>query len=330
MRNSWLWIVAVTGLLAGCSSGSQLPLSASGGSESNTVARASQTAPGVHDDRRKRKLVYISSVYTSEVGFYKWESTKLKGTITGLEDPQDMCSGSGHVWISNTDAADLAEYAAGGTTEIGSLADPGYYPIDCSVDPTTGNLAVANIFSTSDSTGKIDTGNVEIYAHASGVGTAYTVPNIAEPFFLAYDDKGNLFVDGHPSLFGSGFGFAELAAGTGSFKAVTLNKTIEFPGPIQWDGTYVATDDQEGPLNTIYRFKIVGSKGRLKQTVGVSDCSPLGWSVASSTLVCGVAGSLGSGDLYYYVYPAGGQPIKTETIAGLKGVVGVMVTEEQP
>jgi hypothetical protein len=324
MRNSWLWILAVTGFLAGCSNGSQLPLSASGASESNAVARASQMAPGVHADRRKRKLVYLSDFYTSEVPFYKWESTKLKGTIsTGLEDPQGMCSGSGHAWISNTDAADLAEYAAGGTTQIGTLSDAGYYPVDCSVDPTTGNLAVANIFTTSESTG-----NVVIYAHSSGSGTAYTVPNIAEPFFLAYDDKGNLFVDGHPELVGSGFGFAELPAGSGSFSAVTLNKAIAFPGPVQWDGSYVAVEDQE-LAGEIDRFKIVGFKGRLKGTVGVLDCGALGWWIARSTLVCaGKSASDGSVDLYYYAYPKpGSAPIKTEKIAGLQGASALMVVE---
>jgi hypothetical protein len=324
VRNSWLWIVAVSGFLAGCNGGSQLPLSAPGAQGSSTVAQGSWMAPGVHADRRKRKLVYISDFSPSEVEFYKWESTKLKGTITGLSDPQDMCNGSGRVWISNVYASDLVEYAAGGTTQIGSLPDPGYYPVDCSVDPTTGNLAVANILSTSSGEG-----NVVIYAHASGSGTAYSVPNVAEAYFVAYDNKGNLFVDGHPA-FGSGFGFAELAAGSGSFKAVTLNKTIAFPGPLQWDGTYVATDDQEGAPNTIYRFKIARSKGSLKGTVGVSDCGTLGWWIASSTLVCVGTASAGSDDLYYYAYPAGGKPIKTEALAGLKSTSAVMVTEEQP
>jgi hypothetical protein len=324
MRTSWLWILPVAGFLAGCNGGSQLPLSASGAPASSGVAGASWISPGVHADRRKRKLVYLSDFYASEVPFYKWESTKLKGTIsTGLEDPQGMCNGSGHAWISNTDASDLAEYAFGGTTEIGTLSDAGYYPVACAVDPTTGNLAVANIFTTSDGAG-----NVVIYSHASGSGTAYTVPNIAEPFFLTYDDTGNLFVDGHPVLFGSGFAFAELPAGSGSFSAVTLNKAIAFPGPVQWDGSYVATEDQE-LAGEIYRFKIVGFKGRLKGTVGVLDCGALGWWIAGSTLVCaGRSGSDGSDDLYYYAYPKpGSAPIKTEKIAGLQGASAVMVVE---
>ena len=44
----------------------------------------------------------------------------------------------------NTGTPAILEYAHGGTKPIATLSDPGYYPESCSIDPTTGNLAVTN------------------------------------------------------------------------------------------------------------------------------------------------------------------------------------------
>lgn len=313
MRSSWFWTLVLAGVLAGCNGGGQSPLSPSGAAQS----RASWIVPNVGaDHRRKSRLVYISSFYSSIVDIYGWESTTRKDVLTGFSDPQGMCTGNGRVWIANTDGSNLPEYAAGGTSEIGSLSDAGYFPIDCAFDPTTGNVAVSNIFGTGDSNG-----NVVIFSKASGSGTAYTLPNIAEPFFVAYDGSGNLFADGHPTLFGSGFGFAELVAGSSSFRAVTLNKAIGFPGELQWDGSYLALQDEDS-YGIIDRFKIARFKGRLEGTVAVSECA--GWYIERSTLVCD---ALTGDDLYYYAYPAGGTPIKTEAVSGLEDASGVIVVK---
>ncbi len=61
------------------------------------------------------------------------------------------------------------EYSHGGTQSIATLSDPGS-PYGCSVDPTTGNLAVANTTS-SGYYGYY--GYVAIFPDAEGTATTY-------------------------------------------------------------------------------------------------------------------------------------------------------------
>jgi hypothetical protein len=334
-----LGIFAAAGILAGCS-GSQSSLGPSGsgiGSDVKGVPSAqllqrmsiaahpvlrdahpnrskSWMSPDVLPDRHhhKKKLLYISSFYSSEVDVYDYKSLKLKGTITGFEDPQGECTDKkGDVWVANTDASDVLEYKRGATSPSATLEDTGYYPVGCAINPKTGDLAVSNIFSTED-----EDGNVVIFPKATGAGTAYTVPGLAEDFFCGYDNKGNLFVDGHPVLFGSGFAFAELPAGSSDFEAITLNQSIEFPGGVGYDGEYVTVDDQEDN-NTVYQFTISGTSGTKEGSSSFSGPSDmLGYSFVkqqyngkqSNILV----GPDGSGETtYIFHYPAGGESIRS-------------------
>jgi hypothetical protein len=328
-----LGIFAAAGILAGCS-GSQSSLGPSapgmgsdvkGAPSAQLLQRLSIAAhpglvaprpntskswisPDVLPDRhhKKKKLLYISSFYSSEVDIYDYKSLKLKGTLTGFEDPQGECvDKKGDVFVANTDASDILEYARGATSPTKTLEDTGYYPVGCAVDPKTGNLAVSNIFSTED-----EDGNVVVYTKASGSGTSYTVSALAEDFFCAYDNDGNLFVDGHPE-FDSGFAFAELPSGSSSFETITLNQSIEFPGGVGYDGKYVTVDDQEND-NTVYQFTISGTSGTKEGSSSFSGPSDmLGYSFVpqryngkqSTTLV----GPDGSGEAtYIFNYPAGG------------------------
>jgi hypothetical protein len=334
-----LGIFAAAGILAGCS-GSQSSLSPSGPAIGSNVKGApspqllqrlsiaahpglealhpnrskSWISPDVLPDRHhhKKKLLYISSFYSSEVDIYDYKSLKLKGTLTGFDAPQGECvDKKGDVFVANTDASEILEYARGATSPTATLEDSGYYPVGCAIDPKTGDLAVSNIFSTEE-----EDGNVVIYPKATGSGTAYTVAGVAEAFFVAYDNDGNLFVDGHPVLFGSGFAFAELPSGSSSFEAITLNQSIEFPGGVGYDGKYVTVDDQDAD-NTIYQFTISGTSGTKEGSSTFSGPEDmLGYSFVpqkyngkqSSTLV-GPDGAAES--TYIFNYPAGGAAIRS-------------------
>ena len=93
----------------------------------------------------------------------------LVGTLTGFSVPSGECvDESGDVFVADGGADTIREYAHGGTTPIATLNDPGE-PYGCSVDPTTGNLAVTN---GSDS--------VAIYPSAQGTPTLYSDPSIYE------------------------------------------------------------------------------------------------------------------------------------------------------
>ena len=140
-----------------------------------------------------------------------------------------------------------------GTKRIATLSDPYQEPDDCSVDRTTGNLAVANIG-----------GSVSIYEGARGHPKQRTDSEIAYMFFLSYDGRGALFVDGENDHFDQ-FELAELPAGGKRFAKITLDQTIGFPGGVEWDGNHLALGDQDQAL--IYRFTISGSSGTKIGTV---------------------------------------------------------------
>lgn len=114
-------------------------------------------------------LVYISS-YTNVVWVYSYPNGALVGTLTGFNNPSGICSdANGNVWITNSNAGTIIEYAHGSTTPIATLNDSGQTPVDCAVDPTTGNLAAADYVS-----------NVAVYQNAQGSPTYYSTVGLLE------------------------------------------------------------------------------------------------------------------------------------------------------
>ncbi len=85
---------------------------------------------------------------------------------------------------------------------------------------------MTNIFNNSGN------GTVEVYADATGTPTAYSNPNQTENFFAAYDNNGDLFVDGAG---GAGFSLSELPYNSSTMKSITISGgTITFPGGVNW------------------------------------------------------------------------------------------------
>lgn len=193
-------------------------------------------------DVKNTRLVYISDGVTGDVSVFSYRQGVLKGTLTGFTEPVGMCSdSSGNVWIADSGAGDVVEYAHGGTTPIAAL-NTGGEPIGCSVDPTTGNLAVA-LYAGSCTRSGCTAGSVLVYANASGTPTSYADPSIVNYWPPGYDNAGNLFVE--TVLNGSaGYGLDELKANGANLTPVTLNFTISFAGGVMWDGKYLAVDDQ--------------------------------------------------------------------------------------
>ncbi|HEV3092114.1 MAG TPA: hypothetical protein VGX91_11815 [Candidatus Cybelea sp.] len=157
---------------------------------------------------------------------------------------------AGDVFVADfggdTGTAAILEYAHGGTSPIATLSDPGYYPESCSIDPTTGNLAVTN-----------DAGPVAIYAGAKGDPTYYTDPKAYLNGFCTYDDKGNLFVDGGSRGRGN-YALVELPKGRHTFKSIKLDSPPSFWYDIQWAGKYLAIAES---ATVIYHVAISGTKG---------------------------------------------------------------------
>lgn len=248
-----------------------------------------------------QNLLYVSDESASDVYVYSYPKGKLQGTLTGFDGPVGECVGkTGNVFIANYDAANILEYAHGGTSPVATLKDSGYYPSDCAIDPTTGNLAVTNEYATSSAHG-----NVVIFNGAKESSKKhYYDANIFYYFFCGYDNKGNLFVDGTPST--GGFVLAELPHGSASFRDISLHQSVAFPGAIQWDGTHLAVGDH---ANTIYQFSISRGKGSEVGSTTLMGASDVGQFWIDGSRVIGA--DAGGPDVGYWDYPAGGSPTKT-------------------
>lgn len=274
--------------------------------QSLPVSPAATGASQIASELGRGDLIYVSGC--SAIQVFSYPSGEPVGWANGyLYCPQGICADkAGDVWTANMGGRSLIEYRHGGSTPIKTLRDAGY-PVDCSVDSRTGNLAVSNLFSASNKAG-----NVVVYAHASGPRTAYVVPGIAEPYFVAYDGEGNLFVDGQPVLFGSrSFALAELRKSARAFKLVTLPRSIEanYPGDIQWDGTYLALGPAGTSAYTIYRLEVEQDKAIVKGAVQLTRVVGFFWIQGSKVTVVNDIGN----DAGIWKYPAGGKPIKSFT-----------------
>lgn len=310
-------LVAAT-LFAGCSAASQLaPSTHSFGSA--TVHREygrSWMAP----EAKGQNLLYVTDFGTDLVDVYSYPAAKLMGTLAGFSAPHGDCvDQSGDVFVVNTRVSEILEYAHGGLSPIARLKDSGWYPMNCAVDPKTGNLAVTNDSLTSGS------GNVAIYKRAKGTPTDYSAQNIFFYYFCGYDDKGNLYLDGNTNHTNA-FEFAELPAGSKTFKAITLGQSFQIPGGVQWDGKHIAVGDRRAPSSlgsTIYEFAIRRGGGKEVGSTPLGGSADVaGFWIQGSTVI----GPNSAGNVIFWNYPKGGALKKT--IAGLEAPDGATVSDK--
>jgi hypothetical protein len=300
-RSQVLGMSAVVTLLTGCGGGSQL---GSNQIQPNAhpmnlarVDRASGTrpAPGrswMAPEAKKTDLAYILNFYSSEIFVFTYPRGKYVGSILGATDPQGLCAAkTGNWWAVSSGSDQVLEYAHGGTTPLKTLNVTAGEPAGCSVDPTTGNLAVTIL----------GTGDVVVFTQGSGSGTTIS-DGLTNTYFDGYDNKGDLFVDGFQ---GSTPGLAELPKGSGPPVPITLSQPLGFPGGVQWHAKYLAVGDQENPA--IYHFAI---RGRNAKKIGVTQLTGsdiVGFWIQKPDVV---AADAGNGTAAIWKYPSGGSPIK--------------------
>jgi hypothetical protein len=280
---------------------------------STPLARAFKNAL-VEPDHHKshKKYGYIANFDGNTVGeFHFPKGASLTGTISG-DEPQGLCAAKdrGDFWVTNSGSEVLDEYKANSTTEIASLDVASYGdPAGCAASPN-GDV-VASLISG---------GYVVVYPNGTGSGTEYS-DALEETFFATYDSKGDLFADGFNDEFVPAV--SEMPAGSTTFHIVNLPNSIEFPGNIQWDGTYVTVNDQEA--YKIYQYTVSGSSATLSGTVsysGASDCDDT-W-IFKGYFLCP---DYGDSNAKVYAYPAGGSPEWTWT-GSFDGPIGAMVIEK--
>jgi hypothetical protein len=318
LGRSALCVSIAVAMLAGCG-GSQPPIAAMPQSAAQSLPFAQRDAIAARDDSFSwmardavtQDLLYVSDV--DEVVVYSYPRGQLQGKLRGFFTATGMCTdGAGDVYVAD---GNIYEYKHGGTKRIGVL-----YPeaaVGCSIDPITGNLAVTDLQGSSGN------GNVAIFKNASGSPTYYSAPGFWEYYFCGYDEKGNLFIDGLSSPGTGHFTFAELPRGSTTFKDITLNQYIGFPGGVQWDGKHVAVGDQ---IATIYRFAISGSQGTLVGTTQLSGAKEVkqAW-IQGARLIAPNSVSGPGANVLIYDYPTGGGAIKTIE-RGVEGPQGATVS----
>jgi hypothetical protein len=262
-------------------------------------------------------LVYVTDSGTNTAQVYEYPSLKNVGQIGGLDNPQGDCvDKNGNVWIVNTQASQILEYAHGGTTPIATLSDPNQYPVGCSFDPASGNLAVSNFYSTSG-----PPGSISIYTKASGAPATFTPPGFAVVYYLSYDEKGTLYLDGIDS--GSSFLFSSFSGK--KFTSITLAHPIGGPGTVQAIGDRVIVGDQANGNNAAYAFKIHGTKGMLIKTTPLTGANDVvQFDIYKNALVGADINFSAGSTLDRFKYPAGGSPVKSTS--GLNAPIGTVVS----
>ena len=312
-------VLAGAMLLAHCSGLSQLPPSANGGAGAYHRA-VSWMSPKA---KRMPRLLYVSD-YPNAIDVYDYRSGDLVGSIDDTNKlPEGMCVDKrGNVWVANFSGS-VTLYLRGATTAAKSFATDGS-PMGCSVAPN-GDLAVTNLDRDYRS------GNVQIWKNGSGQPQAYTDGSCFYMWPGAYDDRGNLYVEGLVTLYVSNeTAICELPANGSSMRTVNVNQTIEYPAGAAWDGKYlVLTSQGYGGYTTALRQVTEDSSGNLTvvgTTVLTDTCISKGSAGVIEPFIVGrkntpanhrqgkvtVGGNLSCEHRFdYWQYPGGGNPAKT-------------------
>jgi hypothetical protein len=268
------------------------------------------------DAKKTPSLLYVADEDSNDVYVYSYPAGKLKGMLTGFNTPAGMCSNkAGDVFILNGGGTTVEVYAHGGSAPLRTLDLPGYPELNCTVDPTTGNLALGTL---GGSCGDC----IAVFADAQGIATTYEPSGQDGIPGCGYDNSGNLFCDAYGVEDSATFELFELPEGSYNLTKIAVNYSGLKSGPVQWDGKYLAIGS--GATGTIYQLQLSGSTGSVE---GSTSLSGTGWvwqfwiaktqggkRVPQGTRIIAptYAGSDGA-EVAYWSYPAGGDPTKTIT-----------------
>jgi hypothetical protein len=280
-------VSAVAVVLAGCG-GSQPPFGAQG---------AIKYTHAVPEIQPQSSYLYVWEVNSTDVAVVAYPAFKivrrLKATGSLCTDPR-----TGNLYVNNGNY--IAEYAPGGSSQIGSTGLPyGYSGQGCAVDPTTGDVAIVGLkWQTSPKVAA-----VLVYSSLNESPVSYTDSNVASFDFAGFDDKGNLFIDDATSL-------TELPNGSSTFVPIQLSQH-HLGGTVQWDGEYITVETPH-PHMMIYRVAIQGSTGKIVGTtkVGVRrnrfDLPLYSW-IYGGVVIAPAGNQKFNKDIGVWSYPDGGK-----------------------
>ena len=295
---SWVRCIIFTaiGSLAACSS--TLPYGATSGI-------TAQSIPAAAKDAWSGDLLYVAT--GDDVYVLSYPSGKVVGRLGVGQGADSLCSDKrGNVFVV-MNGQQILEYShRGKLVQTLAVYD---IPSSCSVDPTTGNLAVPTY----------DYSCVYIYPGARSSG----VQSICDNYFIlvglcAYDSSGNLFLDGavaggrHHSYVPY---LAELPKGSTTFQNYRLYGSrfrYDDYDSVNWDGTYVTLSNPS--THSIYRVQISHKVKVVGRTRVHGWIGGFGYSVGGTQtwLKDGkFIAQWGSGaQLAIWSYPTGGKPTK--------------------
>lgn len=292
-----LCVGAFAALLGGCG-GSQAALGASPQPLARNKA-AVRPAP-------ESALLYVAD-QTGTIRFYSYPQLERKGALTGFSSPRGLCSDlAGDVYVTDYQANLIYEYRHGRKHHARVLKLPFAKrgPFACSVDPTTGDLAVVSYYD-----------GLFVYKAASGTPVEYESPRFDRYYYAAYDNSGDLFVDGTRPDNNFRFVLGELPHSASTIEALKVNRTLRFPGGVFWDGQHLAVADYYDAV--VYEFSISGKDAiEAGSTPLQSGAQQIGTFYIDGTTL--IAPSLGYGTsdppaVLFFDYPQGGTATKSLT-----------------
>jgi hypothetical protein len=273
-------------------------------------------------DASSGNLLYVADSKDNAVDVYTYPAGTPAGSLTGFVGLAYVCvDGAGDVFVPSYGSSVVYVYAHGGTKPIRTLQDPRATPYSCSIDPKTGDLAVANYLLKNSTSG-----NVVIYRHAKGQPQAHELYGLQNEYFCAYDNAGDLFVEGGgPVGGGDPVALEELPRGTRLFSTVALENVPAYPNGLQWDGNYLAlgTGTLAGPSSGdtyIYHVQISQFVAKTIATTALKENGPTANFFIDGSTVLVSGGELQS-DVELFPYPKGGAPSQSLTETSPYGVV---------
>ena len=280
-------------LVAGCA-GERSVAPAPAGAQPSSIARGATV----------QKLIWTLSIYAYA---YTYRGQQV-GELQGFSNPVGLCADpNSNLYVVDASRQEIFVYAPGQSLPFYIYDDLGQTPNSCAFDPTTGNLAVANI------------SNLTIFPPASGTPLTYTTPQLLGYDYVNYDKSGNLYLSGAQS--GGAFAIAELPAGASKLTYIRVSGLAKGErhraGGLMWDGRDLAVADFASKV--LYRIAISGSAGTILDTWHLAH-----WKVSYVPVFVVTPKKLifpHPGDVEFFSYPPTGPPKN-----GFFGNVGGVIT----
>ncbi len=293
------------------------------------VAGQQVTTPSFIDKRAVGKpLGFVSDVFGNAVNiFLQMGKHKIVGQITGLNGPWGLATDSaGNLYVVNDLSSNVAVYAPPytGAPKL-TLDDTGYGPQGVAVSP----LGLVGVAACNVSSCASGSGSITIYAQnaTSPCVTLAAPATFAGVLNVAFDDKGNLYVQGlGPHSTGGVLGEIKGGCNATKIRSLTTTNTLGYTDGIQVDkADRIAVLDAQHEVMYTYNPPKKGSLGSPVSTTPVTSGQ---FQSAFAFLSSGhdfytVAYPGSSGVAYEYDFPVGGTPEKTIAVGGAPEGVAV-------